>query len=330
MQKRTLFGRILCAAACLSLAAAAQLGAVDFPTREIRIIVPYRAGGQSDLAARKIAEIVQKQNILPQTVLVVNMSGANTLEGLRATRDAKPDGYTLLLHHTSMLTMDALGTLNLDWRNAFDPVCQIMEVPYVFSVKAKRDDGKTWKSLSDFAADAKANPGKYTVSIQGVGGSAHFAGAQVLMALGIDKDVKYMPLTGGSDSATALMAGRVDIRPAPSSDVARFVRSGDETVLAFISDKPSESFPGAELSGDLKLNYPIVLRSGLWTAKDTPKEVVKILEDAMRKIVDSAEFKDFMKSQTANPAFMTGAEWLPVFEKDAETINALGKTITAN
>ena len=327
MLKRTSLLNIVCAAACAAVLFASQAGAVEFPTKEIRMIVPYKAGGQSDLAARKLAEICQKKGFLPQTVLVVNMSGANTLEGLRAVRDAKPDGYTLLLHHTSMLTMDAMGTLNLDWRKAFDMVCQVMEVPYVFSVKAKRDDGKEWKSLTEFVADAKANPGKYIVSIQGTGGSAHFAGMQTILALGFDKDVKYMPLTGGNDSATALMAGRVDIRPAPSSDVARFVRSGDERVLAFINDTPSDKFPGAQLSADLGVKNAIKMRSGIWTTKGTPGEVVAILTDAFKKAIETDEFREFMDSQTAEPVFLSGEEWRPLFEKDAENINTLAKDI---
>lgn len=324
MRKTTSFLLILCGILSLAFCAAQ---AVDFPTKEIRIIVPYKAGGQSDLAARKIAELAQKKNILPQTVLVVNMSGANTLEGLRALRDAKPDGYTLLLHHTSMLTMDAMGTLNFDWRKAFDPVCQVMEVPYVFSVKAKRDDGKTWASLTEFADDAKANPGKYTVSIQGTGGSAHFAGMQVIMAMGWDKAVKYMPLTGGNDSATALMAGRVDIRPAPSSDVARFVRSGDEKVLAFINSKPSDRFPGAELPDALGVKNPIKMRSGLWTTKGTPQEVVDVIANAVKEIIATPEFQEFLDGQTAEPAFIPGKEWLELFEIDSANINELGKSI---
>ena len=305
-----------------------QVGAGDFPTREIRIIVPYNAGGQSDLAARKLAEVIQKHNLLPQTVLVVNMPGANTLDGLRSVRDARPDGYTLALHHTSMLTQDAMGTLgNLDWRSAFAPVCQVMEVPYVFSVKANRDDGKTWNSLTEFVADAKANPGKYVVSIQGTGGSAHFAGMQVILALGFDKDVRYLPLTGGADSATALMGGRVDIRPAPSSDVARFVRSGEEKVLAFIDNKPSNRFPGAELVTDLGIRNAIKMRSGIWTAKNTPRDVIKILADAFEKAIATSEFHEFMDSQTAEPSFLDGDAWLPLFEADAQNIMELGKSI---
>jgi Uncharacterized protein conserved in bacteria len=150
---------------------------------------------------------------------------------------------------------------------------------------------------------------------------------QTILALGFADDVKYMPLTGGNDSATALMAGRVDIRPAPSSDVARFVRSGDERVLAFINDTPSDRFPGAELSADLGVKNAIKMRSGIWCAKNTPKEVVDILADAFKKAIESDEFQEFMDSQTAEAAFLTAGEWWPLFEKDAENIMELGKTI---
>ncbi|MCC8190146.1 MAG: tripartite tricarboxylate transporter substrate binding protein [Planctomycetes bacterium] len=324
MRTRLLLFGIVCGAAFFL---SAGVGAVDFPTKEIRLVVPYKAGGQSDLAARKIAEINQKQNILPETMLVINMSGANTLEGLRAVRDASPDGYTLLFHHSALLTMEAMGTLTLDWRSAFDPVCQVMEIPFVFSVKTNRDDGKSWKTLTEFAADAKANPGKYVVSIQGTGGSAHFSGMQVLMALGIDKDVKYMPLSGGNDSVTALMAGRVDIRPAPSSDVARFVQSGDEKVLAFINATPSDNFPGAELVTDLGIDNAIKMRTGVWAPKNLPEDVREILNDAFARIVATAEFQEFMESQSADAAYLPGPAWLEVFEADSKSIMEIGKEL---
>jgi tripartite-type tricarboxylate transporter receptor subunit TctC len=310
-------------AVCLALPVCARLGAVDFPAKEIRIIVPYKAGGQSDLAARKIAEISQKQGVFPHPILVVNMSGANTLEGLRAVRDARPDGYTLLLHHTTMLTMDALGTLNLDWRKAFDMVCQVMEVPYVVSVRSD----KPWRSMTEMVEDIKANPGKYIMSVQGVGGSAHFAGLQINQALGITDLVKYMPLTGGNDSAAAMMAGRVDFRPAPSSDVARFFRSGEERVILFHSDIPSPVYKGAQLANELGIKNPIKMRSGLFTTHGVPSDVVKILRDGMEKIINTPEFQEFMEAQVVEGVYIPGDKWLPLFEADAQNIKEIAKSV---
>ncbi|MDR2391280.1 MAG: tripartite tricarboxylate transporter substrate binding protein [Planctomycetota bacterium] len=310
-------------AACLVLSACARPGAAGFPTKEIRIIVPYKAGGQSDLAARKIAEISQKQGVFLHPILVVNMSGANTLEGLRAVRDAKPDGYTLLLHHTTMLTMDALGTLNLDWRKAFDMVCQVMEVPYVVSVRSD----KPWLSMTEMAEDIKANPGKYIMSVQGVGGSAHFAGLQINQALGITDLVKYMPLTGGNDSAAAMMAGRVDFRPAPSSDVARFFRGGEERVLLFLSDTPSTVYKDAQLANELGIKNPIKMRSGLFTTHGVPADVIKVLQVGMKKIVNTPEFQEFMEAQVVDGVYISGDEWLPLFEADAQNIKGIAKTV---
>ena len=97
-----------------------------YPDREIRLIVPYKTGGQSDLTARKLAKIIRDKKLLPQPVVVVNIPGANTQEGLRAAMRADPDGYTLLLHHSALVTMKALGRIPMSWHD-FEMIGQALE-----------------------------------------------------------------------------------------------------------------------------------------------------------------------------------------------------------
>ena len=154
--------------------------AVDFPTKEIRMVIPFGAGGQSDLTARKLAEIIQKNNFLPQPILVVNMPGANTMNGLNAVLGAKPDGYTLLLHHTDMVTQKLYGVIPTHWSD-FDMICQVMEINFCISAKADAP----WGNGKDFAEEAKKNPGKYNISAPAPGGVTYLAGILFLQGAGL-------------------------------------------------------------------------------------------------------------------------------------------------
>ena len=146
-----------------------------YPDREIRLIVPYKTGGQSDLTARKLAKIIRDKKLLPQPVVVVNIPGANTQEGLRAAMRADPDGYTLLLHHSALVTMKALGRIPMSWHD-FEMIGQALEMSNSLVVNLDSH----FKTISEFIEAAKKEPGKYHIAIPGVGGVAHLALLDVL------------------------------------------------------------------------------------------------------------------------------------------------------
>ncbi len=316
MGKKSLF---LCVA--LALAAMVGLGsrapAAAYPNKEIRVVVAFAAGGQSDLTARKITEIIQKYKLLPQTVLVVNMPGANTMNGLRAVNEAKPDGYTFLIHHTDLVAQNLSKIIPLSYHD-FDMVCQIMDINFVISAKGDAP----WNNAREFAADAKKNSGKFAFSGPAVGGATYLAGMMFLEGAGIMDDVVIRPADGGADSATALMAGTVKVRVAPASDVARFVKAGQEKVLFLLDDKAKPEFPGADLAPSLGLQV-IKHSSGIFAPKGTPKEIKDTFAAAIKAAIETKDFQDFMAFQVANPKFLTGAEWEKLYEQIEKTFSAI-------
>ena len=153
-----------CILGLLLVAGHAPAALAAYPDKEIRLIVPYKAGGQSDLTARKLAEVIQAKKLLPQPVIVVNIPGGNTLEGLRNAMRAAPDGYTLLLHHSAFVTMKALGQIPMSWHD-FEMVGQALEMSN--SLVVNRDS--PFKNASEFIDAAKKTPGRYRVAIPGLG-----------------------------------------------------------------------------------------------------------------------------------------------------------------
>ncbi len=311
-------GKLIALALALALAAslvAASAGAVDFPTKEIRIIIPFAAGGQSDLTARKLAEVIQKNKLLPQTILVVNMPGANTMNGLRAVLDAKPDGYTLLLHHTDMVSHNLFKAIPVHWSD-FDMICQVMDINFVISVRGDAP----WNKASEFIADAKKNPGKYSFSAPAIGGATYLAGMIFLKAAGLMEAIVVRPTEGGASSATDILSGTASARPAPTSDVARFVKGGQEKVIFLLSNEAKPEFPGADLAASIGLDKSIIKHSsGILAPKGTPKEVKDIIATAIKAAIETKEFQDFMVFQTANPNFLTAEQWTALYKNIEKT-----------
>lgn len=304
---------------------AASAIASDFPAKEIRIIIPFAAGGQSDLTARKLAEVIQKNKILPQTVLVVNMPGANTMNGLNAVKNAKADGYTLLLHHSDIVTHSLYKAIQAHFSD-YDMIAQVMQFPFVVSAKGDAP----WKEAKEFVADAKANPGKYMIAAPAPGGATYFAGIVFLRAAGIDKEVKVRPAEGGNDAATALMSGAAHVRVASASDSARFVKGGQEKALFVLSNEPSKDYPEANTAPDF--NAPpeaaILMSSGIMAPKGTPEDVRKILSDAIEQAVATPEFQQFLLDNTATPMFIPGDEWKKLFEQNEKVYAEIIKSMS--
>lgn len=300
----------LCAT-LITMIFAFSIGAIDYPTREIRMIIPFAAGGQSDLTARKLAEIIQKYKLLPQPIVVVNMPGANTMNGLNAVLDAKPDGYTLLLHHTDMVSQKLYKMIPVHWTD-FDMICQVMDINFVISAKGNAP----WNKSSEFIADAKKNPGKYFISCPAPGGATYLAGMIYLHAAGLLDDVIVRPTEGGASSATDIMSGTAAIRPAPTSDVARFVKGGQEKVLLLLDNEPRPEFPGTELASTLNLQDTIIKHSsGILAPKNTSDDIKNVVAAAIKAAIETEDFQEFMKFQVCNPSFLTAEQWTERYKR---------------
>lgn len=293
-----------------------------YPEKEIRLIVPYKAGGQSDLTARKLAEIIQAKKLLPQPVIVVNIPGGNTLEGLRSAMRAEPDGYTLLLHHSAFVTMKALGQIPMSWHD-FEMIGQALEMSNSLVVNRE----SPFKNASEFIDAAKKTPGRYRVAIPGLGGVAHLALLDVLVRTGILDKVEIMPFDGANEAVTALMGKRVDMRTAPNADMARFVKAGEQRVLLVMGNDRLPGIDAPQYAPDLGLENTLVLRNGVFAPRDTPEEVRATVARALRQAVESEDFQAFAAQQTAQGRFLDATAWAKAFAEDEKNVGAVVKFI---
>ena len=271
--------RLLRALAAGAVLFAGAAGAQDFPTRPITLICPWPAGGSTDTHLRKFAEIASRY--LGQPIIVENKPGAGGMVGPAGMAlSAKPDGYTL-----SQLTISAFRQpyiQKVEWDPLRDFTYIIGISGYTFGLVVKNDS--PIKSLEEFVAYAKANPGKLSYGSTGVGTSPHLVMED--LAAKANVQLLHVPFKGNADSTQALMGGHV-MAQSDASGWGKFVDAGTFRLLATFGDQRARwGAPTAkELGYDLVFNSPY----GIVGPKGMDPKVVKTLHDAFKKTIDDPD-----------------------------------------
>jgi tripartite-type tricarboxylate transporter receptor subunit TctC len=252
------------AMALAPLAANAQA----YPSKPIRIIVPYAAGGAVDIIARIVGQPLSES--LKQPVIVDNRPGASANLGMELAAKASPDGYVLLMASNGIATNMALfSNLTFDGRRDFAPVARIGFAPLVIVVPA----ASPAKSLKDLIEQAKAEPGKLTYASAGNGSSGHLAGELLKSSAKID--VLHVPYKGGAPAITDLLGERISFMPINPVEVIAHIRSGRLRALAVGSDKRVPLLPDVPTVAEAGLpGYEATVWWGLVAPAGTPLEVV--------------------------------------------------------
>ncbi|MCL1999815.1 MAG: tripartite tricarboxylate transporter substrate binding protein [Planctomycetes bacterium] len=299
--------------------------AAEYPEREIRIIVAFAPGGQTDLISRKLGEIIQSKQIMRPSLLTVNLPGGNTADAVNATRRARPDGYTFFLHHTNLITNNVMGNLTTKY-SEFDLVGGLVEQP--FGIVARSDDNR-WKDASEFVAAAKANPGTLSVCFPGFASPGHFALLQLLAAFGGLGSVKEVPYTGGAAAISAHLGGHTDLRSTNMGDSARYVTSGEIKFLGMISSKRNPDFPDVPCLKDMGSNAEgLILRTGFFAPKGIPEDVKTKFMQIIRAAAESPEFAEFSRFMSNTVVLSSAEEFHKAYDEDFKTISELAKGLT--
>jgi tripartite-type tricarboxylate transporter receptor subunit TctC len=261
------------------LAATAAFGQA-FPSKPVTLIVPWPAGGSTDIYFRKLGEITQKH--LGQNLVIENRPGGSGMNGpATMTKTAKPDGYTISQLAISAYRMPHMQ--KVDWDPISDFTYIIGLAGYTFGVVVKSDS--PFKTFQDLLAYARANPGKLSYATPGTGTSLHLAMEEIASKANVQ--FLHVPFKGYGDGAIALMGGHV-MAQVDSTGWAKQVDSGAQRLLATLGDKRTRwGAPTVkELGVDTVSNSPY----GLVGPKGMPREVVKVLHDAFKKSLDDPEY----------------------------------------
>jgi tripartite-type tricarboxylate transporter receptor subunit TctC len=264
----------LIAVGALAFAAAAQ--AQDYPTRNVTMVVPFAAGGPTDTVARVLAQAMSKP--LGQTVVVENKPSAGGVLGPESVKSAKPDGYTILIHHIGMATTPTLyRQLRYNPLADFEYVGLVNEVPMTIIGKP----GLPANNLKELIAYVKANKDKVSYANAGIGAASHLCGLLFMSA--IQTDVLTVPYKGTGPAMNDLVGGQVDFMCDQTTSTTGQIKGGKVKAYAVTSPKRVPSLPDVPTleEGGLK-DANVGIWHGLYAPKGTPKPVIDKLVAALQ------------------------------------------------
>jgi tripartite-type tricarboxylate transporter receptor subunit TctC len=307
-----------------ALFACASAIAQDYPTKPVRIVVGFAAGGPTDVIARLIAQDMTAA--LGQPFVVENRPGANAIIATDAVARSAPDGYTTLFSSLSLLVnaIVAPDKVKYDPFKDFAPVSNAAVLPMVVVTSPETRIG----SMQDLLARAKAKPGEITYGTPGQAGSAHLAGAMLENLSGTK--MTNVPFKGNAPALAEVMAGRVTFMFYPIIGIANHVQGGKLKVLAVGTAAPHPDFPDVPTMG--QSGFPGFEETAPWVGMlvpaGTPAPIVDRLSAEMRKSLARPETRDRMKTLGAITVADTPAEFLAFLKKDydrwARVIKAAG------
>jgi len=246
--------------------------AQTYPTRPVRIIVGFPAGGPSDITARLIAQWLSEH--LGQEFVVENRPGAASNIATEAALRAPPDGYTLLLvTSTNAVNATFYENLNFNFMSDIAPVAGIIRVPFVMEINPSIPA----KTVPEFIAYAKANPGKINMASGGIGTSVHIAGELFKMMAGVN--LVHVPYRGSAPALTDMISGQVHVMFDILTSSIQHIRSNALRALAVTSERRSEALPDLPTVGDFLPGYEATAWYGIAAPKNTPSEIVDKLNN---------------------------------------------------
>lgn len=266
-------------------AAESENETTKYPEREITLVVPYDAGGASDMTSRIIATGLEKE--LGGTVLVVNKSGGTGSVGMTYARSQKADGYTLCYIPVEIVMQQALGISDIV-PDDFTIIGQLTEVPSALTVAADAP----YDTVQEFIDYAKANPGKVTIGNSGTGSIWHIAATKLEEVSGCE--FNHIPYDGAAGAVTSLMGGHIDAVTVNTGEVLSGVQAGKLKILALMTEERDPSFPDVPTMKESGFDVVIGGWGALAVPAKTPQAIVDKLSAALEVSASSTEFSDFI------------------------------------
>lgn len=266
--------RKLVLAALATFALATSAAAQGFPARPVTIVVPFAAGGPSDVMARILAEHMKVT--LGEAVLVENVTGAAGSIGVGRAAKSPPDGYTISFGHLGThVANGAVYKLNYDLVGDLDPVVLLPSNPMIIVSK----NAVPAKTLKELLAWLKSLPTPAAAGTAGAGSGSHVAGLAFEAATGVK--LQYVPYRGTGPAMNDLVAGQIDLIVDQTSNSIQQVRAGNIRAYAIVGSKRVESAPDIPTTDEAGLpGFHMTLWSGMWVPKGTPKDVIAKLNAA--------------------------------------------------
>jgi tripartite-type tricarboxylate transporter receptor subunit TctC len=312
--------RIRLALATIAITVSALAQAQAWPTKPVKIIVPYAPGGSVDVVTRKVAAKLQEQT--GQTFFIENKAGATGTIGLASVVHAPADGYTLAANDTTFALLPHIfKKLPFDHEKDLVPVSAFVFAPMGVVVKAE----SKYRTLADLVAAGKTEANKVTYGTGGAGTTPHF----VSEALGIASGVNFMhvPYKGAGEATMAMLSGTIDFQVASTPGVMGNVKGGKARLLAVSGSKRLAALPDVPTFAEAGIkNFGLINFTGLWAPKGTPQAVIDRLQKEIATAMASADMKAFAEGIASEPGYWDAA----TFARDLSERTAYWGKVAAN
>jgi tripartite-type tricarboxylate transporter receptor subunit TctC len=288
----------LAALAVAGLAAFGTASADDWPSKLIRVIVPFSPGSSTDIVPRTVFERVQAQ--VGQSIVIENRPGGGGSIGVGAVAKAEPDGYTMLVHSNALVTAPAIQAMPYDPVRDFSGITPLGNVPLVLVISPD----KNIRTLKDLVAAAKARPGSINYAAAGIGTPPHLTAERFRLAAGFEGQL--VPFKGAPEALTEVITGRVDFYFAPVTAAMSFIRDGTVLALAVSSAKRASALP--DVPTTLEAGYPdsdFDFWIGAMVPRKTPRDIVARLHRAIVQGLEHPNVKDKLAALGVEPMIMS-------------------------
>ena len=294
-----------------------------FPTHAITIVNPYPPGGANELATRPL--IAALEPVIKKPVVMETKPGAAGQVGAQFVASAKPDGYTLLSHNTSISgtpEVDRLfGRAPKFTNDSFIPIARLIADPCVFVV----NDKQPYQSMKEFIDDAKKRPNEIVFSTAGFYSAVHIPMALFMQAAGLQ--LRHLPTNGGGPALTALLGNNANVAILSLSGALAQIKAGKLRPLSLMGGKRATAIPDVPTMKELGFDIEYYLWVGIFAPKNTPESAISVLRKAIREAAHSGQYKNTLANMGLDLDYLDAPEFAKFWANDAKSVVAAIKTI---
>jgi tripartite-type tricarboxylate transporter receptor subunit TctC len=310
-------------AAAAALASGTSFAQDAYPSRPVTFVNPFPPGGAADVVGRPLAAVME--TLLKQPVVMETKAGAAGAVGAQFVANAKPDGYTLLVHIVSISgfpEVDKLfGREPKFTRADFIPIARLTAGPMVLVV----NDKQPYKTVKELVEDAKKRPNGIVFSSSGLYGALHLPTALFMKAAGIQ--MRHLPTAGGGPALTAILGNNSQVLVSSIAAASGHMKSGKLRALAGFGAQRAASAPDVPTLKEQGYDVEFSLWVGLFAPKGTPEAVVKRLREATKQAVASEQFKKAILNIGDEVAYLDQPDFARFWDADAKRVEAAVKSI---
>lgn len=279
----------------------------NFPSKPITIVVPYSAGGGTDLQARTMTSVAKQY--LGQPVVVANKSGGGGAVGTAFVAKSRPDGYTLLFAVPAVTVIKPYMTKTPYTFTDLEPLIRVSDSPRILVVGSQQP----WNTLDEFTSYAKKNPGGIKYGSSGPGTSTHIS--MEGFAMKADIKLSHIPFKGCAKATAAILGGHAACFGAIPSECLSYIKSGKMRALAVFSEKRLAELPDIPTLKEKGIDFSDSSTRALFIPKGVPTEVKDALHNGFKKIMADKSFRDLFSKLGEKPAYLDGESLKKILQK---------------